>query len=234
MDLAYIDQLSNSGDGLLNRCSVIPKVLLTGTFVLLTIFSHRLPYELFFFVLLVILHLFNKMPVGKIFHLVLYPVFFSLIFALIRFSYSMEEGFVLIFKATNSALAMILLITTTPYTKVFSLLRLFLPGVLVDGMFFTYRIFFILLEKIGNALTVLKLRGELRLGNVLFYLKHLAGVIGLVFINAFAMSERMYSIYSLRGYEGKLHEGKEWLNFNKYDVFPLGLSLVISTVVVIF
>jgi len=234
MDLAYIDQLSNNGDGWFNRCSVIPKVLLTGAFVTLTIISDSLAEEIFFFTALVLLYLLNKILAGKIIHLILYPFFFSMIFALIRFSYSVEEGFILIIKAVNSAMAMILLITTTPYTHLFSFLRLFLPGLLVDGMFFTYRIFFILLAKISDALTVLKLKGELKPGNLLFYLKHLAGIIGLVFINAFAMSERMYGIYLLRGYEGKLYEGKEWMNFNRRDLFPLSISVVVSTLAVIF
>ena len=234
MDLAYIDQLSNNSNKWLNRCSVIPKIFLSGTFVVITILADRLIELISISFLLIVLNLFNEIAPKRLFHLALYPVFFSLIFALMRFSYSPEAGFMIMFKAVNAALAMILLITSTPYTQVFSFLRLFLPDLVVEGMFFTYRIFFILIKKLSDVLVILKLRGGVRPSTLFVYLKHLAGAIGLIFINAFDMSERMYSIYSIRGYKGRLCEDQGWLKFNKNDFLPISLSVVIITVVVIF
>lgn len=234
MDLAYIDQLSNNGDGRLHRASAISKILLSLSVIISIVISNSLSVMLIIFSLLLLINYFNKMPMLKVIHFALYPAIFSMMFALIRFTYSPEQALVIVFKAVDSALAMILLITTTPYVQVFSFFRLFLPGVLVDGMFFTYRIFFILIEKLTNALTVIKLRGGLKPANIFFNIRNLASVIGILFINAFAMSERMYSIYSLRGYENNLFHETEWYKFRKTDHIPVSLSILILTVAVIF
>ena len=55
----------------------------------------------------------------------LYPVFFSLLFALIMMQQSFEAGIIVIFKAVGAALNMILLITTTSYVDIFKVLSLF-------------------------------------------------------------------------------------------------------------
>lgn len=234
MDIAYIDQLSNNGDGCLHRASVISKIFLTGSLIVSIIMSNHLIPLLLVLIILILLNAISKLPIGGIMHFALYPAFFSLVFALTRFTYSAEAGFVVILKAVDAAMAMILLITTTPYTRIFSFFRLFLPGVVVDGMFFTYRIFFILLEKLQKALTIIKLRGGFRPSNILFNVKNLAGVIGVLFIHAFDMSERMYNIYSLRGYEGKLSQENNWYKFKKSDYIPIGVSIIIIAVAVIF
>lgn len=233
MDITFIDQLSNNGDGHLHRASVISKILLTGCIITAVIISDSFWQSAFIFAALMLIAYFNRIPVLKILNFVMYPVFFSIMFALIRFSYSFEAGFIIIFKAVNAALGMLLLITTTPYIKVFSFFRLFLPGILVDGMFFTYRMFFILIEKLNNSLTVIKLRGGLKPANLIFNLKNLAGVIGILFINAFGMSERLYNIYALRGYEGRLYPAGDCCRFKRSDYLPVSLGLVILIVVVV-
>ena len=108
-----------------------------------------------------------------------------------------------------------------------------MPAILVDGMFFAYRIFFILTERLGNALTVIKMRGGLSPSNIIFNIRNLAGVIGIIFIDAFGMAERMYQIYSLRGYDGRLHENSEWYRLTRQDWIPIGISFSILTVVTI-
>ncbi|WP_349239135.1 energy-coupling factor transporter transmembrane component T [Petroclostridium sp. X23] len=184
--------------------------------------------------LLILLNIVNKLPLRRILHFALYPVFFSLVFGFTRFVYSVEAGFIVILKAVDAAMTMLLLVTTTPYTEIFAFFRLLLPGIVVDGMFFTYRIFFILLEKIQRSLTIIKLRGGLRPYNIIFNIKNLAGVIGVLFINAFDMSERMYNIYSLRGYEGKIISDNKWFKFKRLDYIPIGISVIIIAMVVFF
>ncbi|MDK2800181.1 MAG: cobalt/nickel transport system permease protein [Clostridiales bacterium] len=231
MDIAYIDQLANNGKGYLHKASVISKILLTVSLMVSVVVSNRLIQLLFIFLLLILLNIFNRLPLAKILHFAAYPAFFSLVFAMTRFMYSVEAGFIVILKAVDAAITMILLITTTPYPEIFSFLRLFLPKVVVDGMFFTYRIFFILLEKLQKTLVIIKLRGGFKPSNLLFNVKNLAGVIGVLFIHAFDMSERMYNIYSLRGYEGKILQENRWYKLKKLDYIPIGISIMIIAVV---
>ncbi|MGE4282412.1 MAG: CbiQ family ECF transporter T component [Clostridia bacterium] len=234
MDIAYIDQLANNGGSCLHKASAVSKMILTISIIIFIVMSDSFIKLTAIFILIVILNIINKLPIEKVFHFALYPAFFSLIFAATRFTYSIEAGMVVILKAVDAAMAMILLLTTTPYPEVFAFFRLLLPGVVVDGMFFTYRIFFILLEKIENSLTIIKLRGGLRTYNILFNLRSLAGVIGILFINAFDMSERMYIIYSLRGYQGRIPTESKWFAFKKLDFIPIGISIMIIVMAVIF
>ncbi|NLY42797.1 MAG: hypothetical protein GX066_02270 [Clostridiaceae bacterium] len=233
MDIAYIDQLSNNGGGCLNKASAISKILMTVCIIVSVILCENVTELAVIFAVLLLLIVVNKMPLGKILHIAAYPVFFSLLFALMRFSYSVEMGFVVLLKGANAAVAMILLMVTTPYPLIFSFLRLFLPGVVVDGLLFTYRTFFILLDKLQKALTVIKLRGGFRPFNIIFNVKNLAGVIGVLFIHAFDMSERMYNIYSLRGYEGRLVLESKWYGLKKWDCIPLGIGIIILALVVV-
>lgn len=234
MHIAYIDQLANNENGYLHKTSGIAKIFLTGSFIASIIIAKYLIELLLIFTVVTILIATNKLPVRKLLRFCLYPAFFSLLFALIKFTHSAEEGFAIILKAVDSALAAILLITTTPYTEIFSFFRLFLPDVVVGGMFFTYRIFFILLEKIENALAIIKLRGGFRPSNIIFNVKNLACILGVLFISAIDMSERMYNIYSLRGYGGSgiFLENKPY-KLKKADYIPIGTGIVIFIMVVI-
>lgn len=233
MDIAYIDQLANQGDGYLHKASAVSKIVLTASMIAAVVVSKRAVELLFILFVLIVVNLLHKLPLKKIIHFIFYPAFFSMVFALTRLIYSFEAGIVVILKAVVAAMAMVLLITTTPYPEVFAFFRAFLPAVVVDGMLFTYRIFFILLERIQKALTIVKLRGGFRPSNIWFNIKNLAGVIGVLFIYAFDMSERMYHIYSLRGYEGRMAQGFQWYRFKKKDYIPLGISVLIITAVVI-
>lgn len=232
MDIAYIDHLANSGDSYLHRSSPAAKMLLSGSVITAIILSDSINAMLSIYIILLVLIGVAKLPILKILHFSLYPAFFSLIFAFIRLTYSVEAGLTVIIKALDAATAMFIVITTTPYPDIFSFFRLLLPGVIVDGMFFTYRIFFILLEKVGNTLTVMKLKGGFNPSKILFNIRNLAGVMGVLFIHAFDMSQRMYNIYALRGYEGSVFQKNNWYEFKRIDVVLILTGIIILLLVV--
>lgn len=233
MDIAYIDQLANNGSGYLHKASVLSKVLFC-ILLLISIIISTNSIELFviFFILIIITRT-NGLPVGKVVHFSLYPAFFSLLFAAMRFYYSFDAGFSVILSAVDGALVMIILITTTPYTKVFSFFGIFLPQIIVNSMFFTYRVFFIIIEKVKNILTIIKLRGGFKATNILFNIKNLAGAIGVLFLNSFDMLERMYNIYALRGYQGSIYMHNKWYKLKRLDFIPMFIGAIILMLVVI-
>ena len=233
MDIAYIDQLANNGDGCLHKASVISKFLMTVSIIGAVVVSTRIYQLLSVLGILIVLNIINRLPLRKILHFIIYPVFFSVVFALMYFQYSFEAGFVIILKAVVAAKGMLLLITTTPYPQIFGILSRFLPGMVTDAMLFTYRIFFILLEKIRKSLIVIKLRGGFRPSNIIFNVKNLAAVIGIIFINAFDMSDRMYHIYALRGYSGNMMRNFKWYTFKRNDYIPITVAAIIIVLVVI-
>ena len=234
MDIAYIDQLANNNNSYLHRASVFSKVLFAIIVLAATIIgSSSIELGLVFLSLVIILKS-AGLPAGKIIHFSLYPAFFSLLFAGLRFYYSFDEGMSIILKAVNGAIIMVILVTTTPYPNLFSFFRVFLPQIIVDAMFFTYRILFILIDKVKNILTIIKLKGGFRWYNITFNIRNLAGAIGVLFINSFDMLERMYNIYSLRGYEGNLHVHSKWYKLNRIDFIPLIIALILLVMVVVF
>lgn len=165
-------------------------------------------------------------------HYALYPAIFSFPFAVLRLTVSVSAGLTIILKAVTAAMALLLLIFTTPYPEIFGILHRFLPRVLADGLFFTYRIFFILIQEIQNLLTHVRLRGGGAPFRLMRNLKNIAAALGVLFIHSFDLSERMYSILVIRGYSGRMQT--DWrirLAGTDYLLLATGVSLLVLVVV---
>lgn len=231
MDLAYIDMTANRGDSIVHRRPAISKFIFTLCIIGGVVMAEG-PLELAF--LLTVLgggYFLARISIGKIIHYAFYPAFFSLIFALFQFSNSFSAGMTVIMKAVTAAMALLLLVFTTPYPSLFGLLSNFLPQIIVDGMFFTYRIFFIMISEVRNLLTNLKIKGGYHPFRLLTNLKNLAGAIGVLFIHAFELSERMYKILTIRGYNGRLSVGKKAkLDYPDYILILFGINVIIMVV----
>lgn len=232
MDLARIDLIANKGASVLHKSSVVSKLLLALSFIISIILAQSIVHLLVILAIISIGYWVAKISLVKMGHFALYPVFFSLVFAIFKFSISYTEGMVVVLRAITAALTLILLILTTPYYQIFFVLNRFLPTVLVDGLFFTYRIFFILLKEVDNLLISLKLKGGYHPYRILFNLKNLAGALGVLFIHSFDVSERMYQVLTIRGYIGHLQMEQD-VNFAMRDIFLLlsGVSVILMVVI---
>ena len=207
MNIAHIDNISVNGDSVIHRSGGAAKIIFAVFILSGFLFSTEINKVLLLGVILIIASIISKIPLDTAFGLLIYPLFFSSFFALLIIRESPQEGLLIILKATGAAYSMILLILTTPYIEIFSILSLIFPSVIIDILFFTYRSFFILLEKMENIMKSIKLKGGYHFLDISKNLKNIAGIIGLLIIHSFEMSERMYKIYSLRGYDGKLPQG---------------------------
>lgn len=233
MDLAFIDLMANQGDSVLHRNSAISKFFFVLSILASAIIANRPLEFLPMLVVLIISYLLAEISLIKVAHYAVYPAFFSLIFALIRFTVSISAGFTVILKAVTAALALLLFIFTTPYPELFGLMSKFLPQVLVDGMFFTYRIFFILIGTMENFLKSIRLKGGYRPLGLLSNIKNLVGAIGVIFMHAFDMSERMHQVLTIRGYTGQIKTELR-MNFRLADylMIILGIGLIILVVII--
>lgn len=233
MHLAAIDYMANNGDSFLHRARPLTKVVISFLFLISLVISNHLYKAAVLLVVTIILIFLSKVNIRQILHLAAYPLVFSLIFAFIRMQQSWVLGVLVLMKALGAALNMLLLLATTPYTDLFGLLSFFLPSVIVDVFLFTYRSLFILLEKLENMVKNIRLRGGIHPSRLFFNLKNLAGAVGVMTIHAFDMSERLYRIYSLRGYEGKIPIDNEWQPPSLADGLLFLFALIVLTGVLI-
>lgn len=227
MHLAEMDLLANTGQSFLHKSNVTTKLIFTILMLSAIISANKLGILIFLAVVLLVMFMLAKVPMLKVLHLALYPAFFSLLFALIKFQDSVFAGLTVILKAVGAALTMILLISTTPYVDIFACLSAVLPRILVDIFFFTYRAVFILLEKAENLFKSIKLRGGYSPLALLYNFRNVSHMIGALIIHSFEMGDRMHKIFSLRGFNGYIHVEVKWFQFNSNDIIIVGLGIFI-------
>jgi cobalt/nickel transport system permease protein len=125
-------------------------------------------------------------------------------------------------------MALLLLISTTSYVDIFSFLSLFLPSLLVDIFLFTYRALFILFDRFENLLKSIRLKGGFHPLRLLLNMRNTSGMLGVLLIHCIDMGERMYWIYSLRGYGGHIP-----LSQSPFALKPTDFLLVSGAVIIL-
>lgn len=232
MDLAWIDLTANRGDSVLHRSSAISKFLCTLCIIASIILADTPLLLGMIAVVLLCGYRLAEISIMEMGHYALYPAIFSFPFAVLKLTVSMAAGLAIILKAVTAAMVLLLLIFTTPYPSLFGLLHRFLPGVLADGLFFTYRIFFILLQEIQNLLTHVRLRGGYTRFRLILNLKNIAAALGVLFIHSFDLSERMYQMLTIRGYTGRMvtERTNHWA---RRDYVLLAAGVVVIVLVII-
>ncbi len=231
MHFAEIDRLANGTYSSIHSARVLSKFIFTVFMISAFIISNRVEFTLALLGVILFLFWLGAVPFKTVANLALYPLFFSSIFALMELRSSTIGALMIIIRAVGAALTLVLLITTTPYTDLFSFLSLWLPKILIDTFMFTYRSVFILLDRLSNLMKSMKLRGGYSSFNIFKNMKNIAGALGVLIITSFDMSERMHKIYSLRGYkEGGIRSEIELfpLRGGDYLLFLLGFSSLLG------
>jgi cobalt/nickel transport system permease protein len=233
MHLAEIDHYALNGSSMIHKAQTASKAVLAVLLLSSIIISQDI-YRLLGVVLVLLgLFLVARIPIWHIGHLALYPAFFSIFFAILTAQQSWVNGLVIMTKAVGAALTMLLLITTTPYVDLFALFSLFMPSLLVDIFLMTYRSFFILLDKISQLIRSIRIKGGYTPWQVIKNFRTISAMLGTLIIQSFEMSERMYRIYELRGYNGKIPIRKEPGNLTKIDFTMMALGLIVLIGVVL-
>ncbi len=232
-DIRMIDYLANLKNSPYHRASALSKGMATLLILGGVIFNESLAALGVILALLALAIYLSKLPLIKILKWSIYPVFFASLFAFSVFLGAVKTmpplealylPMVFLARSLSAALALLLLLSTTPYPQVFGLLRRALPELVVNTMLMTYRFFFLLIDELENLLRAMRLRGSgLSPAKIIRNMKDYGKIVGVLLIHSIDMSERMYGIFLVRGYAGKFSvEGSRW---QKEDVFPLSLGL---------
>ncbi len=207
IQLPYLDYLAVEGKSFLHRLS--PKVKIVGMiFILFAIVTVRnLPGLFLLYIFLLGLYSIARVPI-RIFPLTLYPLIFAFLFIFL-------SGFQLFFilliflKVLCGSTGVVLLLATTPYPSIFSVLGRVLPSSFVMALFLTYRSVFILMSVLEETQHALYLRGGVQWRHPWRSLTNISNAFGHLIIKGIDASEKMYESMVLRGFEGKVHYRRE-------------------------
>jgi len=204
VDIARIDYWAASGGSVMHKASVPSKVLATAAVIATVIIGSFLPLLVALYLMVLISVRAAGLPVVKVMVISFLPGLFALLFALSKLGGGLITPVIILLKAFTAASAMILLLSTTPYNDILGFVGRVMPRVLRDGLFMTYRSFFILLKLMDNFIMALKLRGGFQRGRFLHNSRNIGSGVGMLFINAYDKSQRLYDVMSIRGYSGRL------------------------------
>ena len=207
IQLSYLDYSAIEGKSFLHRLSPALKIIgmLLVLFVIVTV--RNLPGLFLLYVILLTLFFIARVPV-RIFSLTLYPLIFAFLFIFLS---GFQIFFILLIflKVLCGSTGVVLLLASTPYPSIFSVLGRVLPSSFVMALFLTYRSIFILLTVLEETEHALYLRGGVQWKHPWRSLINLSNAFGHLIIKGIDASEKMYESMVLRGFEGKIHHRGE-------------------------
>jgi cobalt/nickel transport system permease protein len=207
IQLSYLDYLAVEGKSFLHRLS--PKLKIIGMiFVLFAIVTVRnLPGLFLLYIFLLCLYFIARVPM-RIFPLTLYPLIFAVLFIFVS-QFQIRFILLVFLKVLCGSTGVVLLLATTPYPSIFSVLGKVLPSTFVMALFLTYRSVFILLTVLEETQHALYLRGGVQWKHPWRSLTNISNAFGHLIIKGIDASEKMYESMVLRGFKGKVHHRRE-------------------------
>ncbi|KAB2954224.1 hypothetical protein F9B85_00560 [Heliorestis acidaminivorans] len=232
MNLPSVDFLAVSGKSYLHKVSVSCKLWCLLILLIAVLLAHNV-YLLACLALplLLFLHFVVNFSILKQFYIYIYPLFFSTIYGAFFLGFAGEELLVIVLRAVTAVILLLTLITTTPYIKIFATVSKIAPSVLIDIFLLTYRAFFLLLSKILETLSALRLRGAMEGYSLQRKLTNMGSFLGLAFVKAIDLNEKNYWMMIARGYEGGINSKRE-KSFQGIDI-PLYITSLIYLVMAV-
>ena len=203
IQLSYLDYSAVEGKSFLHRLSPALKIIgmLLVLFVIVTV--RNLPGLFLLYVILLTLFFIARVPV-RIFSLTLYPLIFAFLFVFLS-GFRIFFILLIFLKVLCGSTGVVLLLASTPYPSVFSVLGRVLPSSFVMALFLTYRSIFILLTCLEETQHALYLRGGVQWKHPWRSLINISNGFGHLIIQGIDASEKMYESMVLRGFKGKIH-----------------------------
>jgi energy-coupling factor transporter transmembrane protein EcfT len=203
IQLSYLDYIAVERKSFLHRLS--PKLKIIGMiFVLLGLVTlgNILGLLLLYGVLLALFFI-SRIPI-KIFSLTFYPLIFTILFIFIS-GFQIHFILLVFLKVLCGSTGVVLLLATTPYPSIFSVLGRVLPSSFVTALFLTYRSIFILLNILEETQHALYLRGGFQWRHPWRSLINISNAFGHLIIKGIDGSEKMYESMVLRGFKNKIY-----------------------------
>ncbi len=232
IDVARIDHWAASGSGRLHRASTFSKVLFLFLVVAAAV-TAKSPYPLMAgYAGILLVAAVSRLPCTRMVVLSLYAVLFALLYGI-----SLRGGWwvlaLLIFKAITPSLAILTLIMSTPYPKIFALISNALPEMLAAGLFMTYRTLFILLDMMDNFAAAIRLRGGFSPGSLRNNSSNISKGIGMLLVRAVERASRVYAVMAVRGYSGSMAQPGAG-RIRTEDWLPLGTGVAVLMLAILW
>lgn len=199
-----MDYLANSGTSFLHRAPLSLKWILVVLLFAGVILFRNVYWLLSWHVIAFILIGLAGLPLLKILPLSFYPIIFALVFAFSSYNGDWAYFFAVLLKVIVASSTMLLLISTTPYPRIFGSLGKIAPKVITAALFLIYRSIFILIDILKGLHTTMRLRGGFSWKHPVRSIRSLTRNLGYLLIKAVDTSERIYEIMELRGFEGRI------------------------------
>jgi len=220
-----IDDYANNLDSAMHRASVGTKIASTAVALGAIIFSTTILTLVGGFLIILLFQFASRLPVKRLLTWALYPAFFAVIFAISQAQYSVELSAQTMLRAVDAALLMLLLIGTTPFTRIIAMFGK-TSTTLSNLAFFSYRFFFLFTDESSRRFTALRVRGGFQ-GAIRTRIKSAANLIGLLFVSYMESGEKVYDAVKTRGYRGKFSTEASVLGeLTRYDFAPVLLACV--------
>jgi len=232
MDVTKIDHWAASGTGPLHRSSPVAKFIFLLFVVAAAVISKN-PYPLIAgYGTLIIVAIISGLPWSSVIVLSWYAALFAVLY-----SFSIRGGvwlhILFIVKAITPSCAMLMLIVSTPYPRIFSLLSLVLPEIIAAGLFMTYRTLFILLDMMDNFAAAIRIRGGFSPGSLYKNGANISRGIAMLLVRAVERASRIYAVMVVRGYNGSMAE-KSDLRLHRIDWLPLATGAAVLLLVILW
>ncbi len=203
MDLAVVDSSATRGRSALHRAVPVAKlVAVTGLLTAVVVSTNVLIVAALALGLLGVAAA-MRLRWREVLSFAAYPALFAVLFA-----FAASQGFLgaslIVAKAVTAALAVILLMFTTPYPQVFAPVQRIVPAVIGDALLMTYRSLFLLLEKFSHTVTAARLRAGVVGRNPIRSAMAITRALGGVLLYSVDLSQRTHDVMHLRGYDGRL------------------------------
>ncbi len=234
MDIFIIDYYANHGRSFIHNAGASYKLLFVALVIASVMITGNLYLLLSIYLTLMALAIWTRLPALKIALLSGYPAIFALLYVIAIWTGSYLDAAVIMLKALCSSLAMVTVIVTTPYPKIFDSIKPFLPNIIGEALFLTYRAIFILIRLVNNLLIALRLRGGTKPGQYYTNTKNFASGLGLLLVKGLEISEKMHGVMQVRGYSGRISSKKSHTGITIDDVGILITGTLILGVVLGF
>ncbi len=234
MKLSFVDRNAALGSSFLHVVAPESKML-AALFLLVTVLATgRLELLALLILSLSALLLYTGTKVVEQAVFLIYPLFFGGLFGGVLLGYREAALALVLLRACSAVFVLLLLITTTPYIQLFAVLGRFLPVVLVDIMFLTYRSFFILTGQIQETITAVRLKGGYDLKSMARSLRNAARILGFTLLKSLEMNEKNYRILLLRGYEGGIMPTTRAGTWGRQEIMPVVISSILLALAVLW
>ena len=203
IQLSYLDYSAVEGKSFLHRFPPMLKIIAMLLVLFIIVTAKSLPGLFLLYVVLVALFFITRIP-KKIFSLTLYPLIFAVLFIFIS-GFQIPFILLIFLKVLCGSTGVVLLLSSTPYPSIFSILGRVLPSSFVMALFLTYRSVFILLKVLEETQNALYLRGGVQWRQPWRSLINISNAFGHLIIRGIDASEKMYESMVLRGFSDKIH-----------------------------